>query len=106
MKNVVMSVLRDEMPLVSARSRFCTTARIRRPIGLALSATASAVTQAIANTRMNNRVFGTTAPKISTPPDSHGGAKTFLAGAPKMSRANCCNTSPTPKVTSKVSSGR
>ena len=27
---------RVEMPLVSARSRFCTTARIRRPIGLSL----------------------------------------------------------------------
>ena len=41
MKNVVMSVLREEMPLVSARSRFCTTARMRRPIGLTLSAVAS-----------------------------------------------------------------
>ncbi len=44
MKNVVMSVLRDEMPLVSARSRFCTTARMRRPIGLTFSAVASAAT--------------------------------------------------------------
>ena len=106
MKNVVMSVRRDEMPLVSARSRFCTTARIRRPIGLALSTTASTVTHTIASTRMKIRVLGTTAPRISTPPDSHDGAMTLTAGAPKMSRATCCRISPTPKVTSRVSSGR
>ncbi len=31
MKKVVMSVVRLEIPLVSARSRCCTTARMRRP---------------------------------------------------------------------------
>ena len=52
------------------------------------------------------RVFGTTAPRISTPPDSQSGATTLTAGAPKMSRATCCRISPTPNVTSRVSSGR
>ena len=106
MKNVVMSVLRDEMPLVSARSRFCTTARIRRPIGLTFSTIASTATHTTASTRMKMRVLGTTAPRISTPPDSHSGATTLTAGAPKMSRATCCRIRPTPNVTSRVSSGR
>lgn len=52
------------------------------------------------------RVLGTTAPRISTPPESHSGATTLTAGAPKMSRATCCRIKPTPKVTSSVSRGR
>ncbi len=106
MKNVVTSVRRDEIPLVSARSRFCTTARMRRPIEVFASAKDSTATATIASTRMKMRVFGTTAPRISTPPVSHVGATTLTAGAPKMSRASCWSTSPTPKVTSRVSSGR
>ena len=62
---------------------------MRLPIDDCFSATESAITAAIANTRMKMRVFGTTAPKISTPPESQLGAETLTAGAPKMSRANC-----------------
>lgn len=59
-KNVVMSVRRDEMPSVSARSRFCTTARMRRPIGVNFIAAIRITTHTTASARMNSRVLGTT----------------------------------------------
>ena len=45
-------------------------------------------------------------PGSRSPPESHSGANTLTAGAPKRSRAICCRINPTPNVTSSVSSGR
>ena len=61
---------------------------------------------ATASSRMKSRVLSTTAPRMSTPPDSHGGAVTLTAGAPKMSRATCWRISPTPTRHQEVSSGQ
>ena len=106
MKNVVMSVRRELMPDDSARSRLSVTARMRRPMGVNFIAAMTAATQVIARTKMNTRVRGTDAPSSSTLPRRNSGTATLTAGAPQMSRAICCRTRPTPKVTSRVSSGR
>jgi hypothetical protein len=106
MKNVSRSVLRVETPTVSARSRFCTTARIRRPSGVAFSSSDRPTTAATASARMNSRAAGTWATPRLTLPDSQVGARTSTFGAPKMSRAACCKISATPQVTRRVSNGR
>jgi len=50
MKKVIRSVARVEMPIVSARSRFCTVARMRRPKEVYFSRAARAPSEASAST--------------------------------------------------------
>ncbi|CAM5568367.1 hypothetical protein SCYAM73S_01312 [Streptomyces cyaneofuscatus] len=94
------------MPDTSARSRFCTTARIRRPSGVVRRIAARPATHSSANPRMNSLLVARLTPATETLPVSRPGAVVCTFGAPKMSRANCWSIRETPQVTSRVSSGR
>jgi len=53
-KKVRRSTLRVETPVVSARSRLCTVARMRRPNEVYLSQADSAATQTVASRMVNS----------------------------------------------------
>jgi hypothetical protein len=110
MKKAVRSTREVEMPDTSARSRFCTTARIRRPSGVSRSVSDSATTAAIDSPRMNSRLLATvsgSSPPIKVMfPVRASGARVCTFGAPKMSRASCWSINETPQVTRSVSRGR
>ena len=93
-------VVRLEMPLVSARSRCCDGSDPAACRGVASRRPPR--TEATAGTMMKMRVAGTTAPGCRTNRRGHPGASTYTAGA-RRCRGRAVATSPTPKVTSKVS---
>ncbi len=106
MKKVRRSTCGVRTPEAAARSRFCTTARIRRPAGSLLRYSQIAISATTTRPMMKSRVYGIETPATVMPPSRKEGAFTCTLGAPKMSRASCWSISETPQVTSSVSSGR
>ncbi len=97
------------MPLVSARSRFCTDGPDAAAERGELAAPAASADDARERQREDEQpaVAGQASRGPRRAPDSQAGARhVCTSGAPKMSRASCCRISATPKVTSSVSSGR
>ena len=94
------------MPIDAAMRRFCVTARICRPNGVARSTSCSPTKTSAESTMIQSRLVVIDRPPSSNAPDMNGGLLTWRLLAPNRLRTNCCRMSDTPQVASSVSSGR
>ena len=95
------------IPMVAAMRRFCTTARISSPKRVKRMAAITKSNTAMPKTIIQSRFCVTLiSPGSISVPCIQVGLETSLFCAPKISRTACCNIMPTPKVISRVSSGR
>ncbi len=95
-----------EIPIAEAMRRFCVTARIRRPKGVARRTSCSAMKTMTVNKMIHMRPAVISRPPSAKDPDMKGGAATGRLSAPNTVRTSCWSTSETPQVASSVSSGR
>ena len=92
--------------MAEAMRRFCVTARMRSPKGVARSTAWSAAKTARVNTTIHRRPLVISSPPRWNEPVMKAGAETGRLSGPKAVRTACCSTSDTPQVASRVSSGR
>ena len=95
------------IPMEAAMPGFCVTARICSPSRVRLVMNRNSARNSSASTKMATRMveIWTISPKPMEP-SSQLGAVSGRACVPKMFFASCCSAMETPKVASKVSSGR
>ena len=103
---VIASIHGVRMPIAAAIRRFCVTARMRRPSDVRLSANSSPENTTSAKTMIQSRFQVTCIIPTLKAPDIQSGLPTCRFVGPKIVRTACCRISDTPKVASKVSSGR
>ena len=94
-----------EMPMAAAMRRFCVTARMRRPKGVARSRSCSATKTRIVKMMIHSRPLVISRPPRRNDPAMKDGAPTSWLLAPKVVRTACCRISEMPQVASSVSSG-
>ena len=92
--------------MAEAMRRFCVTARMRRPKGVARSTSCRAAKTASVNTTIHMRPEVISRPPMWNDPAMKAGAETGRLSGPKAVRTACCRISDTPQVASRVSSGR